>query len=317
MRGLLLLTMLAGLLACDYLPSREEGKDTADSDAEVVAVYERRLVMLGGDEDEYYAVVFDFQVTDQGTRLQRSARGWVGRDLNLEAVFSLHWGMEPMRDPWRLVPYGPLRLLIEDGADSETLLYREEEREYRLVTGNEIARWSPDLHNLFMLRGAELHWAGDVYSGIMLDLQASKQGRPATVEPGMPEQEPALSPSSDTTEEFYLTDGYGLSLVLSARPNGADAWLRQATEDRHWTDVAIEWLDRQEYEPARREVPNRWWLESPDDALRGQVTAETSDFALLEEGAQPAIVGVILVRGWLEVDGERRGVFGAVRHEQR
>lgn len=310
---LIILLLATGFAACERRSATGARDEPASEQVEIAAVFDRRLVFIGSDEADSLAVIFDFATLDGSTILERYAFAWLSRGLNPEQFLALDWKTEPIREPWRLVPHGPLRLLVGDG-EFETLLFRHEAGDLRLAIGEELSQWSVDQRSFFTLRRGELRVAGDMFQGILLDVQSSRRQDPAV--PG--DDEPATQPLglAATYDEFVLTDWRDLFLIVSAIPQRADVWLRHP-EERSWTNVSVEWLEEHAYEPARREIPARWWIETADGQLRGEIRAEAHDILLLDEGARPAIKGVLLATGWIEIDGERTRIFGVVRHGQR
>ncbi|HEY8470586.1 MAG TPA: hypothetical protein VIL18_13130 [Longimicrobiales bacterium] len=337
MRRLLLLILLIAAQACDR-PARDAGAASAAAEVDSLAArppaaYERRMLFLAGPEARPVVALFDFATLHGGAGLRRAARAWVGRTDGWDSVFAATWHAEPMRVPWLLVPHGAFRLLVGDGGEIEALVYRGD-REVRLVPAPHFASWSRGRGAQLLLRGADLVRQGTSTPGVVLDIQLGRElprTRPADrvvasgpadttrsahaalATPAAPSDTASSDTASATYDEVYVTDGEELHVVVTGAPGAGDLlWVVAGPEERIVEGVRLEG-------GATRGGRTRatWRIAAPDAALRGELRAVGSPLELESGDAlTPAPVALFLVRGWIELRGVRRPVYGLLRRGQ-
>lgn len=286
------------------------GDGGADFDPEgpagAPAVYERRLLFLAPDEEPHLGALFDFSTVPAGTALRRSARGWLHLEDGWRELLDLAWEMEPMREPWRLVPHGPLRLVVGDDDDIEAVVHRTESNLLRLITGQDAAGWVPHAEGQLRLRGSRLHVDGHEADGMVLDLQLVHRG----------EGDQLGRPGG---REAFLADGLGMYLVVAdTRATAPFAWMRRGHEEETWREASIEVIESRVLQDGDEggglDVPTGWRLFSREGGLYGEIQPIADRIRRADADTSAGLVRVHAVRGWVDVLGERRQVVGIVRH---
>lgn len=332
----LLLLPLAG--ACEGGPPWATSEESASPDREdfgTVAAYERLLLFVGPGETTPMAAIFDFNALRDSTGFRRGIRTRLLTDSAWQALQDDGWEMAPMREPWRLVPYGTLKVLVGDEGELDALVYQEEPS-LRLDPGSYLAEYTPDGGTQLVLRQGQLHLDDEVFTGIILD---SQHGRALTGAVRQQTSQAAPSPpGSDTTEEdivddgeadaegaaagspsaragveAFLLDNSGYYVVFATSANGDLTWLHLGTQDdvrRGTTLEATEWEDGGPADGS----PIRWRVASPDGALDGEVEAIATDDTPLYGRVDVSALSYALVSGWIQDREVRREVFGLIRH---
>lgn len=244
------------------------------------ASYGRHFVFVSGSADAPRAAVFDFVTLLASDSVHRSARVWVGDPAGWTRLHDSEWSDAPMREPWRLVPHGPLRLVVDDAGEVDALLLRTNEQ-LSLTTMPPRGEWSPTEALSFRVRQAGLDIGGEALAGVVLDVHAGVEGAMAEV-PG----------------RLFMTDGSGLLLVV-AETGASPAWLRDGAREETFDSVTVA--------PLEGGVVG-WRIAAPSGGLAGEVVVVGTPLAATDRGE-----GIGLVRGWIEVRGERRDVFGVAR----
>lgn len=193
------------------------------------AVYDRELLFVGEMADTLLAAVLDFSAIVDST-IVRSAHAWLGRNGAWESFLETSWEMQPMRDPWRIVPHGSLRLVVGQAGEIEALLYRQTGHTLRLAPGRTVAEWSTGGGARLRLRPAELRLGGETVGGILLDVQAGRtldpRGRAlARTTPGgaLARTTPGAAAARTTTGALSRADaGPGTTGTAGARHAAAD-----------------------------------------------------------------------------------------------
>lgn len=323
-RILLLISLLLAVgVACDRPANdadRAAGKgDAGPAAARAPAAYERRMLFLARSQDRPVVALFDFTTFDDGARLHRAVRAWRGEgDRGWDSVFVAAWEDEPVRAPWLIVPHGPFRLLVGDDGEVEALVYRGERGELRLLPAPEFAAWSRGRGTQLRLRSARLVQDDAHTPGVLLDVQLARElprgnarGRAASAtDPGTSGASPARALLYD---EAYITDGEELHVALTGAPGADDVlWVIAGPEERVVEGARLEDGAVENDDP--REPNAVWRIAAPDAALEGELRAAGRPLELATSDALgPAPVALYLVRGWVELRGVRRPVYGLVR----
>lgn len=343
---LLLLLSVCLLVSCDRVGSN--GVPAADPDDAMeersAATYERRFLFLATEPEPPLALVYDFIVEAERTGLERTVRGWLGRNGGWASIVDEAWEMEWVREPWRLLPSGPLRLIVGEGDNVEAIVYRGEEEEARLAFGTVLNAWSPHPGGQLRIQRAQLRVGEDAYIGTLLDTHF--------VYELLAELTPANSPMGGTTEEadgmngadatpagavdapahaagraltfdqVFVTDGRETFLVASSSDETVPfVWLYDGGVEETWEGVDLVWLEPREAEgdvaDAAAEVPTGWRLETTPASLQGEFHSLGHELTLLPgDPGVPELRGLYVIRGWIELHGERRQVAGIVVHGQ-
>ena len=249
------------------------------------ASYGRHLVFVSGSAEAPRAAVFDFAILLASDSIYRTARVWLGQPEGWTRLFDSEWSDAPMREPWRLVPHGPLRLVVDDAGEIDALLLRTDSL-LRLSTMPPRGEWSPTEALRFRVRQAGLDIGGEALAGVLLDVHAGAEGAMEGA-PG----------------KLFVTDGSGLLLVVSDA-DGSPAWLRSGAREETFDSVSVAPLDSV--------GADGWRIDAPGGGLSGEIVIVGTPL-----GATGTSSGIGLVRGWLEVRGERRDIFGVARRGRR
>ncbi|MBW3554376.1 MAG: hypothetical protein KY466_12735 [Gemmatimonadetes bacterium] len=303
------------------------------------AAYDRRLVFLGPGESLPTAVIFDFAALSDSAGLRRGIRARLLDGTEWLPLMDAGWEMEPMREPWRLIPHGPLKVVVGEAGELDALIHRGDD-EIRLESGSTIAEYSPDAGTQLVLRQGRLRLGGEPIPGILLDAQLARAVSPPTAAPpldtaapgdaGDPvdstrEEDdgaaaPADSASGDPTPaprqgaEAILVDNSGYYAVFAASADGDMAWLHYGGRDDVRRGARLEATEWEMYEKAGLRVPTAWRISSPADGLAGELRSEAADRATLDSGPEPGVMGYVIVTGYIEDRGLRRNVYGLIRH---
>lgn len=237
------------------------------------ALYERSLVFVGHG-DEPVGAVLDFSVLDSGSVVVRTVRGWLGGEA-WTSVAEEAWRMEPMRDPWRIVPHGPLRLVAGDDQRIEKLILEREVAPLRLAPGADLAAATPSPTLDYILRRARLGIGGEEHTGVLLDVQRVRALADTIAARGGDE---AIVLTGDADEAVVLVGGQA-------------TWIPR--DGRSRTVEGVQLI------PAG---PARWRITTPRGILVGEL-------AVVAGAAGPAPRAV---RGWIERAGRRSPVSGVM-----
>lgn len=301
------------------------------------AAYDRRLVFLGPGEELPTTAVFDFAVLSDSATLRRGIRARVVEGAEWVPLMDAGWEMEPMREPWRLVPHGNLSLVVGDAGDLDALLITGEEGDVRLEPGSTIAEYSPDGGTQLVLRQAQLQLDGRSISGIVLDAQLGRAVSPAAAATGgapgdtmaagdtateVADEDPAgadslavdPTPAPQQGAEALLLAANGYYVVFAASADGDIAWLHVAGRDDVRRGARLAPIEWEQFEEAAVRVPTAWRVTAPGDLLSGELRSEAADLAIIGDGPDTGAMGYAVVTGWIEDRGVRRNVYGLVRH---
>lgn len=325
----LLLPLL--LAACDRGGGSEETAAAGRDDFGPTAAYDRRLVFLGPGADLPSAAVFDFAVLSDSATLRRGIRARLVDGMEWIQLMDAGWEMERMREPWRLVPHGDLKLVVGSAGELDALVFAGEELGVRLDPGSSIAEYSPDAGTQLVLRQAELRLGGEPIQGIMLDAQLGRAVNPAVIPPaqaqptdagaGDPDDDARAdslvvdpAPAARAGAEAFLLDNAGYYVVFAASAEGDIAWIHAAGRDDVRPAARLEATEWETFEQAGVRVPTAWRVLAPGGLLAGELQSQAADRAVIGEGSATGAMGYVVVTGWIEDRGVRRNVYGLVRH---
>lgn len=281
------------------------------------AAYDRRLLFLAPDDAGPRAAVFDFVILSDSLGIRRGVRARVV-DGDWRPLMDAGWEMEPMREPWRLVPHGPLTLVVGETGDLGAVIHRDSAT--RLEIGPVLAEHSPDVSTQLVLRGARLVQGDETVSGVLLDAQLGRAVSPAAVpragaipDTAPDSVAPSPTPIARPGAEALLLDGEGWYAVLATAAGGDLAWIRSAGQDdvREATRLEPTAWSRGS---VSTQVPTAWRIVSPTGQLTGELTARATDRLRLQGPGGLEMLAYALVNGWVEDRAARREVFGLVRH---
>lgn len=310
----LLSALVAG--ACDDGTPWSDGEETPTVESRLdfgpTAVYDRRILFLGPDGDLPAAAAFDFSSLADSAGVRGGVRARVLDGAEWATVADTGWALAPMREPWRIVPEGALRVLVNDAGEISALAARDSDT--RLEPGTILSETSPDAGTQLILRNAELLLDGEPLPGVLLDAQLGRAVRPAQVPPrGDTAEAHPSTPIARPGSEALLVNSAGYLVVLTRSGEGDMAWVSHAGRDEIRRGVLLEptaWTEPGE----DGQWPSGWAVRGADADMAGELSTEAVDHSVLSHLAGVEGLDYVLVSGWIEDRGVRRDVFGLVRH---
>ncbi len=290
----------------DSVPGASPG-EAGEAPGAVVArpgvAYQRTIVFLAGASDAALYAAWDFESRTAPDSVHREVRGWLGREGDWAQFAEERWSAGASRAPWRIVPRGPVRLVVGEEDAIRELYYEEGARGLSVRLGGVVSEWSRPEGGSYRLLQASALLAGRETDGLAIDVLAAGEA-----EDGL-EGEWAL-----------LTGPSGFALLLAGEGGRGRyrSWGRHGGEDASWPDVQLEWEETRSFERAYRDVPVLWRFDSPGGELAGEFESVSSHVQALDGGgAVRPVLAVYEVAGEVFVGGERISVAGFLRHAQR
>ena len=161
-------TLLAAVLLAGCEDARIGGAPDDGENAEARAEYTRELIFVA--DDATAAALFDFTAADVGSAIRRRATGWAEAGSGWTPLYDLSWQGTAVRQPWRLVPQGPMRLRVGLNDEVEAVLVREGAEDIAtLEHGDFVAAWAPHPAAQVVLREATLALGSDPIRGWLVD----------------------------------------------------------------------------------------------------------------------------------------------------
>jgi hypothetical protein len=270
--------------------------------------YERHLVFLGTQGDTTILVPWSFTSRTTPGGVDREIRGWLSRGDSWEPVFGERWESPPSRVPWRILPRGPVRLIVGHQDALEAVLYQGGARSAEVASGTLLVEWSGQRGQSYRIHEATVFLVEHTMDGILLDMSrawASDEGPPG--------------------DFSFFVAGSSLQMACEdlAPGNGVQGgdfscWARVLFGDRQWRGVHLAWREVRAFEPARRDVPVAWEVRSPDGSLGGQLKAASYSLEAGEgEGPVLPVKGLFRLTGTLLLEGREFPVDGFLLHWQR
>ena len=312
LRGLAWAVLVAPL-ACggsEPAPPTQQTGDGADANGAVVQTptFEQNFVFADMSGDSVFLVPWLIRSRSLPESVRREARGWLARSGTWDAFYTEEWTTPPSRAPARFLPFGNLRLLVQEGDVVDGIIFDDGTRSLELVFGDVRASWGgPRGETVELLEGAA-YLAEERVEGVILHLARASAG--------------AHPPGGDWA---LLLSGDSVRVVLAAdsEHGGEVAPLYRGWADLNgtglqWPELNVEWTATQGFPPARRDVPASWRVWSDDGTFDGELRAISSD---IQPGVGPG--PLLPVRALFEVAGEISTdegdfpVHGLLVHERR
>ena len=313
--SILLLATLAA--ACEggapWAEEEETPTATARPDFGSIAAWDRRMIFLGAGDALPTAAILDFEALSDSAGVRRGLRARLVDGEEWISLMDAAWEMAPMRDPWRLVPQAPLRLIVSDAGELAALEVRGDV-EVRLEPGRLLDEHAPDAGTQLMLREASLVLDGTSHAGVLLDAQLGRSVEPGFL-PRTPDDSvaPAISPTARPGTEALLLDARGYYMVVASSANGELAWVHNAGRGEARVGIRLEPSELETFAEGAVDVPVAWRVLGPGGEVMGELRAEASDRAALAGPGDATALAYVLVSGWIEDRSARREVFGLVR----
>lgn len=280
------------LAACD--DARIGAGDGRDDDDGAVAEYAREMMFVAAEGD--VSAVLDFTTRDAGSRVHRTARGWVRPGSDWTPLFDVGWDGPGLRRAWRLVPHGPIRLRVGLDDEIEAITVRDEQGVVAsLEVGDFLSEWMPFGSAQLLLREASLTLGDDSIVGWLLDARfgvTPSFGSPNGGSDAVVEAPPA-APVHALRAVLVSTDGS--ALVLGDTESGTAGWLWSAEGESALPHVSI-----------TSAAGDGIW------AIRADGSKVVSGrIASLDE--EPVALTPRSVRGIVDIDGREMEVHGVLR----
>lgn len=307
----LLLSAVVAAAACDSdAPWTSETEPTVEEQRDFgrTAAYGRRLIFMGPGEPLPTAAIFDFTSLSDSAGVRQGVRARVLVEGEWQPIMDSGWRLDPMREPWQIVPGEDLKLMVNDAGELSAVAHRGEPYT-RLEPGGLIAETSADAGTRFVLRQAVLGVGSETTPGILLDAQLGRALDPGVVPTGADRATPIARPGA----EGLLVNDSGFYVVFAASASGAVAWISHGGRDEVQRGVS---LAPAAWAPADDEalaMPSTWRVTGPG-GLSGELSASVADPVPLTDLDDSSALGYILVSGWIGDDDVRRDVFGLIRH---
>lgn len=309
-----LLGILAvGLVACgEPAPEPQAAPAGADAGGDGAAganpVYEQSFVFASVSEDSVFLVPWLMRTTVRPDTIIREAHGWLERSGTWDAFYSATWATAPTRTPARILPYGNLRLLVQEGDVVDGIIFEQGARRLELTMGDSRASWGGPRGEAVELVDGVAFLADERVAGVILHMARASAGR--------------SPPGGDWA---LLASGDSVVLVLAAdeEHGGPErpvyrVWADLGQNERVWTDVTVDWSATQAFPPARRDVPVAWRLGSPDRQLQAELEVASAD---IDAGTGPGpllpVRALYAVVGQVRMEGSLYQMRGLLVHERR
>ncbi|HEX6587635.1 MAG TPA: hypothetical protein VF039_01330 [Longimicrobiales bacterium] len=161
-------TLLAAALLAACEDARIGGAPDEAEDPATRAAYTREMIFVAGDATA--AALLDFSAADIGSAIRRRASGWAEAGSGWTPLYDLAWQGTAVRQPWRLVPQGPMRLRVGLNDEVEAVIVRDGGEDIAsLEHGDFVAAWAPDAAAQIVLREAALSLGAEPIRGWLVD----------------------------------------------------------------------------------------------------------------------------------------------------
>lgn len=267
--------------------------------------YERALFFQATDTDSTLAVGWLFEHESWDDRVDRRTRGWLLRGSEWDAFFDSSETTPPSEAPWRLLPAGPLRLVVGEQDQIDRIRFEDGSRLMDFRIEEPGGQWSGARGGTFLILGGAIVLGEQRFEGRILDL--SRALRPDEGAPG---------------DWAFLLSGDSLAVVLQAplqtrEVDGFEGWALMGETEIRWPEVTVDWAESRPFDRARRDVPVSWTMRSAEGELTGVLEVRS---AQLEPGRGDGpllpVDGLFQVGGALVIDGASFPVSGLIRHQQ-
>lgn len=269
--------------------------------------YERAFVFAAVEGDTLVLVPVLFTARAGPRGVDRRIRGWLGRAGTWEPFVDERWRTEPSGTAWRILPRGPVRLVVGEDDAIETIIFRQPPRVLELDLGQGLVEWTGARGGVYRLEETTLVLGTRRFSGVALDLARSHGA--------------ADPPGGDWA---FLVSGDSLQVVLHApevsEPGTENAWtafVRLDFRQLQWPNLTLDWSQRQSFDAARREVPAGWSFRSRTEEIEGSLEATSAQLSAGEDdGPVLPVSALFAVEGTVSVAGAEYPVQGLVRHRR-
>jgi hypothetical protein len=260
------------------------------------AVYHTELTFVGhGQPPSLLHLRFDNQIDSESLRMRY--RGWFAGD-EWSAILEHRDTLPLPRAAWRVLPTGPLRIVVGEAGELASVILERTDGALRLDSWGTIASWNSSTGQRESLRLAELLEGDGGEGGLLLSRQRAR-----------PVDEPV---PQNVAQYFLVSDTLGNGVLLMRDSTVPDApvtaWTWFQGVESEWDDALVLTLS------ATEGSPGRWSFELPEAGLLGQLNAVPPRWnELPEEGAG---FDVFRLDGTLVLGGEPWTVSGVGLQER-
>jgi len=309
--SLLLLGLLGG---CAQPDESSQGTQATEPDSLApfrnfqARSYERHIVFLTFQGDSTLLVPWTFAAQTKPEGVDREVRGWLARSGTWDPFLAHRWEAPANSAPWRILPQGPVRLVVGQGDALETIIFQEGGRNLEVNLGELLVEWSGRRAQTFRVHEGTLLLSDRTVEGTVLDV--TRAWAAGDTPPG---------------DWGILLSGDSLQVVMEDQaprsgPEGGafSVWARVEFLNRQWQEVRLLWSDVRAFEPARRDVPMSWEIQTSDGDLVGSLNTLSPFLEAMEgDGPMLPVDALYQVSGNLTLAGRVFPVQGFIRHIQR
>ena len=245
--------------------------------------------------DSTLLVPWSFSAQTRPDGVDREVRGWLARSDTWDPFLNDGWGTPPTSAPWRILPHGPVRLVVGLGDALETILFQEGGRNLEVNLGELLVEWSGQRAQTFRVHEGTIVLSDRTVEGHVLDMSRG------------------WAASDDPPGDWgILLSGDSLQVVLEdlepeADPEGGAFSVRARVEflDRQWQGVQTDLVGGQSFRAGPPGRAHEWEIESEEGDLAG-LTPAVSPFLEVAEGEGPMlpVEALFQVAGTLTLGGK-------------
>jgi hypothetical protein len=316
-RRILAVLLASSAVACggSDSPELDAGSEAVDGSvpgdtgtAAIEQIYDREFLFAGVAPDSLVHIPWFFHARVHPDRVLREIHAWLARGGEWEALADEESERPFAPAPWRILPGERVRLTVGDEDRIDAIRLRDPAREVETRIGELIADWSrPGSDPARLFAGETIFPSGPV-RGFVLEVNRRWE-----------------SPGEGPGDWIFLHGGNLFQLFLEElaplgtprSPGSYRGWSRIAFQNAAWNRIEVSWEELRPFEPARRDIPHAWVLNTEGGEVTGLLQAVSSHLNA-EEGTSPILplVGFFEVEGRVTVRGETFSVNGIVRHRQ-
>ncbi|NNM04130.1 MAG: DUF1499 domain-containing protein, partial [Gemmatimonadetes bacterium] len=164
------------LAACGPGEEAATGTDVPETDSLELSrnfqgrSYERHIVFLTFQGDSTLLVPWSFSARTEPDGVDREVRGWLARSDEWDPFLYDRWEAPPSSAPWRILPHGPVRLIVGLEDALETILFEDGGRNLEVNLGELLVEWSGQRAQTFRIHEGTVVLADRTVEGHVLDM---------------------------------------------------------------------------------------------------------------------------------------------------
>ena len=132
--------------------------------------YERHIVFLTFQGDSTLIVPWTFSAHTRPGGVDREVRGWLARSETWDAFLVDSWEGPVNSVPWRILPHGPVRLVVGEEDALETIIFQEGGRNLEVSPGEFLVEWSGQRAQTFRFHKGRVMLSDQTVEGHILDM---------------------------------------------------------------------------------------------------------------------------------------------------